>query len=190
MSVLPQIRNLVLPLPVTLVTCRARRGDPASDNIIPLSWVGIVEYKPHMLNICIGAQKYSARVIGERREFGLGVAPVELMEQVDRCGWTHGARTDKFALTGLTKAAAAKIDAPLIAEGPIGLECRVTQTVDLSTHRMFIAEGLCTHVAEKFLKTDGTPDLGRMNILCYADDVYWALGKRLEELYYTRKKGG
>jgi len=50
---------------------------------------------------------------------------------------------------------------------------------------MFIAEVLCTHVAEKFLKADGTPSLERMNILCYADDVYWSLGKRLEELYYT-----
>ena len=189
MMVLPKVRNLLFPLPVTLVTCRARRGDTAADNIIPLSWVGIVEHKPHSVSICIGTEKYSARVIGRRREFGLCLPPVALMQAVDRCGCTHGDRTDKFAMTGLTKAAAAKIDAPLIAECPVCLECRVTRTVSFSAYRMFIAEVLCTHVSEEFLKKDGSPDLERMNVLCYADDEYWALGKRLEPLYYTRKKG-
>jgi flavin reductase (DIM6/NTAB) family NADH-FMN oxidoreductase RutF len=186
MRILPQVRNLVLPLPVTLVTCRAREGESAADNIIPLSWVGIVDYKPHAVNICIGKRKYSDRLIAERGEFGMCVASVELMESVDRCGCTHGDQTDKFAMTGLTKAAASKIDAPLIAECPICLECRVTRTVDLDTHRMFIAEVLCTHVREELLKADGSPDLERMNILCYADDEYWALGRRLQKLYYTR----
>jgi len=190
MSVLPDIRNLVFPLPVALVTCRARRGGAAADNIIPLSWVGILDYQPHTVSISIGKQKYSARVIGESKEFGLCVAPVELMEAVDRCGYAHGDLTDKFAMTGLTKAAAVKIDAPLIADCPVCLECRVTQTVELSTHRMFVAEVLCTHVVEKFIKEDGSPDLERMNVLCYADDMYWALGKRLQTLYYTRTQGG
>lgn len=190
MNVLPNIRNLVFPLPVALVTCRARRDGSAADNIIPLSWVGILDHQPHTVSISIGKHKYSARVIGERKEFGLCVASVELMESVDRCGYAHGDRTDKFAMTGLTKAAAVKVDAPLIAECPVCLECRVTQTVELSTHRMFVAEVLCTHVADEFIKADGSPDLERMNVLCYADDMYWALGKKLQTLYYTRTPGG
>jgi flavin reductase (DIM6/NTAB) family NADH-FMN oxidoreductase RutF len=190
MSVLPDIRNLVFPLPVALVTCRARRDGAAADNIIPLSWVGILDHQPHTVSISIGKQKYSARVIGESKEFGLCVASVELMASVDRCGYAHGDRTDKFAMTGLTKAAAVKIDAPLIAECPVCLECRVTQAVELGTHRMFVAEVLCTHVAEEFIDTDGSPDLQRMNVLCYADDKYWALGKKLQTLYYTRSTSG
>jgi len=190
MAVLPQVRNLLFPLPVTLVTCRARKGDPAADNIIPLSWVGILDHAPHTVSISIGKQKHSARVIGERGEFGLCVASVELMKQVDRCGHTHGDRTDKFAMTGLTKVAPVKIDAPLIAECPVGLECRVTQTIDLATHRVFVAEVLCTHVADTALGPDGSPDLERMHALCYADGTYWALGKPLKPLYYTRNREG
>ena len=189
MAVLPHVRNLVFPLPVTLVTCRARPGDASADNIIPLSWVGILDHDPHTVSISIGKQKYSDRVIGQRGEFALCVAPVELMERVDRCGHTHGDRTDKFAMTGLTKMKATTIDAPLIAECPVCLECRVTQAVDLATHRMFIAEVLCAHVPERFLAPDGSPDLERMNALCYADGAYWTLGKRLKPLYYTRQKG-
>lgn len=189
MTVLPQVRNLVFPLPVTLVTCRARRGEAGSDNIIPLSWVGIADHAPHTVTVSIGKQKYSARVIGERAEFGLCLAPVELMEQVDHCGHTHGDRVDKFKLTGLTKAAATRIDAPLIAECPVCLECRLSRTVDLDTHRMFFAEVVATHVPGRYLAADGSPQLERMNVLCFADGAYWALGKRLEPLYYTRNKG-
>ncbi len=49
-------------------------------------------------------------------------------------------------------------------------------------------EVLCTHVPEKFLRQGGGPELERMHALCYADGTYWALGKPLEPLYYTRPK--
>lgn len=186
MTVLPEVRNLVLPLPVTLTTCRARKGDASSDNIIPLSWVGIADYQPDMVHISIGTEKYSARVIAERKEFGLCIATEQLIEAVDRCGYAHGNETDKFKMTGLTKTPAREIDAVLIGECPIGLECRVTSTVELKTHTMFIAEVLCTHVQEGYLDGDGTPELGRMNVLCYADGRYWALGREINRLYYTK----
>lgn len=186
MTVLKEVRNLVLPLPVTLTTCRARKGDESSDNIIPLSWVGIGDYQPHMVHISIGTDKYSARVIADRKEFGLCIASEQLIAEVDRCGYAHGNETDKFKMTGLTKTPARMIDAVLIGECPIGLECRVTASVELKTHTMFIAEVLCTHVQEHYLDGDGTPDLERMNILCYADGRYWALGREINSLYYTK----
>ncbi len=76
MALTKKIQNLILPLPVTLATHRAKKGDESTDNIIALSWVGIVEYHPHMVNIVIGKGKYSARTIAERKEFGLCIAPV------------------------------------------------------------------------------------------------------------------
>lgn len=189
MTVLPEARSLVLPLPVTLVTCRARPGDAATDNIIPLSWVGIVDYDPQTVSLSIGKNKYSAGVIAARREFGLCIAPVHLMEAVDRCGHTHGDRTDKFAMTGLTRVAAHRIDASIIAECPVCLECRVGKVVELPTHRLYIAEVLCTHVADDLLTEDGV-DMARSKILCYGDNTYWELGKRLQALYYTRPSEG
>jgi flavin reductase (DIM6/NTAB) family NADH-FMN oxidoreductase RutF len=51
MALTKKIQNLILPLPVTLATHRAKKGDESTDNIIALSWVGIVEHHPHMVNI-------------------------------------------------------------------------------------------------------------------------------------------
>jgi flavin reductase (DIM6/NTAB) family NADH-FMN oxidoreductase RutF len=185
---LKKIQNLMLPLPVSLVTCRYKNGDESTDNIIPLSWVGIVEYKPHLVNIVIGKGKYSARIIEKTREFGISIATVDMMEKVDICGCTHGDRVDKFKLTGLTKVAAEKIDVSLIKECPICIECIVEKVITLEMHEMFIGKVLATHISDKYLLEDEEPDIKKMDILCYVNDQYWSLGKRLEHLYYSKKK--
>jgi flavin reductase (DIM6/NTAB) family NADH-FMN oxidoreductase RutF len=187
MTLLKKIKNLILPLPVTLVTHRAKKGDESTDNIIALSWVGIVESHPHMVNIVIGKGKYSAGIIAERKEFGLCVAPVELMEQVDKCGYTHGTKVDKFKMAGFTKMPAVKIDVSLITQCPICLECSVTDIIQMKTHDMFIAEVVATHIAPIFLNEKEEPDLSKMHILCFANNRYWAMGEKLQDLHYSKK---
>jgi len=185
---LKKIQNLMLPLPVSLVTCRGKKGDESTDNIIPLSWVGIVEYQPHLVNIVIGKGKHSARIIEKTREFGICIATVDMMEKVDICGYTHGDKVDKFKLTGLTKVTAEKIDVSLIKECPICMECIVEKVITLEMHEMFIGKVLATHINDKYLLEDEEPDIKKMDILCYVNDQYWSLGKRLENLYYSKKK--
>jgi flavin reductase (DIM6/NTAB) family NADH-FMN oxidoreductase RutF len=187
MVALKKIQNLLFPLPVTLTTCRAKKGDESTDNIIPLSWVGIVEYRPHLVNIVIGKGKYSASVIEKTGEFGICIATVGMMKQVDMCGYSHGDKVDKFKLTNLTKFHAEKIDVSLIKECPVCMECVVEKKVPFETHEMFIGKVLQTHIGNDFIKDDEEPDINKMNILCYANDQYWALGKKLEDLYYTKK---
>ena len=187
MTRIEKIRNLVLPLPVTLTTCRAKKNDPLTDNIIPLSWVGIVEYRPHMVNITIGKNKYSANIIRDRKEFGLCIATVEMMEIVDKCGYSHGDKVDKFKMSGLKKFNADIIDAPLIEECPICLECKVNESVVLETHEVFVAEVVATHINQKYILKNGEPDIEKMNVLCYADDNYYTLGRKLNPLYYSKK---
>jgi flavin reductase (DIM6/NTAB) family NADH-FMN oxidoreductase RutF len=187
---LKKIQNLMLPLPVSLVTCRGKKGDESTDNIISLSWVGIVEYQPHLVNIVIGKGKYSAKIIEKTREFGICIATVDMMEKVDICGYTHGDKVDKFKITGLTKVNAEKIDVSLIKECPICMECIVEKVIILKTHEMFIGKVLATHINDKYLLEGEEPDIKKMDILCYVNDQYWSLGKRLENLYYSKNKIG
>jgi flavin reductase (DIM6/NTAB) family NADH-FMN oxidoreductase RutF len=189
LATLKKIQNLMLPLPVTLVTCRSKKKDESTDNIIPLAWVGIVEYRPHMINIVIGKGKHSARIIEKTREFGICIATVDMMEKVDMCGYTHGDKVDKFKMTGLTKFAAQNIDVSLIKECPVCMECIVEkEVISFETHDMFIGKVLVTHVSDKYLLDGEEPDIKKMDILCYANDQYWSLGKSLESLYYSKNK--
>jgi flavin reductase (DIM6/NTAB) family NADH-FMN oxidoreductase RutF len=188
MAALKKIQNLMLPLPVTLTTCRAKKGDEKTDNIISLSWVGIVEYRPHMVNLVVGKGKYSSDIIKRTGEFGICIATTAIMEQVDVCGSTHGDKIDKFKLTNLTKFPAGKIDVSLIKECPICMEASVEKVIQMESHEMFIGKILMTHVDSKMIIDGEELDIQKMNILCYANDQYFALGKKLEDLYYTKRK--
>lgn len=178
----------MLPLPVTLVTCRSKKENESTDNIIPLAWVGIVEHHPQLISIIIGKGKYSARTIEKTREFGIGLATVDMMEKVDSCGHTHGDKVDKFKMTGFTKVAAQKIDVSLIKECPICMECVVEKVIPFEMHEMFIGKILATHINDKYLLDGEEPDIKKMDILCYVNDQYWSLGKKLENLGYSKNK--
>jgi flavin reductase (DIM6/NTAB) family NADH-FMN oxidoreductase RutF len=60
--------------------------------------------------------------------------------QVVGCGNSSGRDLDKFAHFGLTRASAALVDAPLIAECYANLECRVIDTRLKNRYNFFVLE--------------------------------------------------
>ncbi len=60
---------------------------------------------------------------------------------------TDQPHADKFALAGLTPVPGAKVKAPLIAECPVNIECRVHSKLELPTHDWIVGEPLACHTA-------------------------------------------
>lgn len=188
MKVLEKIQNLTFPIPVALIVCRGEKEDKSTDNIIPVSWTGILEFKPyHMVYISIGNGKHSVKIIEKTQEFGICIATVDIMEKVDICGHTHGDKVDKFKLVNFTKFSAEKINVSLIKECPISMECIVSEIIQVELHKMFIGKIVKTHVNEKYLLENEEPDFKKMNILCNINDQYWTIGEKLQNLFYTKK---
>lgn len=188
MITLERPKNFVGPLPVLLVTVRAKKDDISTDNIIAISWAGIVDSNPHLVNINISRDKYSANIISKNKEFGICIPQAKNIEEVDRCGSVHGDKVDKFRLTGLNRFSAQKIDVSLIKECPICMECVLSDIINFKSHDMFIGEIVNTHIDEEFLSKDGSPMLEKMDMLCYLDNRYWDLGQKRAKLFYTKRK--
>lgn len=183
---LKKIKNFLAPLPVVLVTMRSKEKENVSDNIIPISWTGIVEHAPHMLNINISRGKYSAKVIKKSKEFAVCIPGTEYIEQVDICGTTHGDRIDKFELTGFEKFEATEIDAPLIKQCPLNMECILEDVISFKSHDMFIGKIVATHIDEDYMDSGGEPDYRKIDLLCYVNGYYWSMGEKKEKLYFTK----
>ena len=58
---------------------------------------------------------------------------------------------DKFREMGLTAVPSEKVAAPLIAESPVNIECRVRQVLPLGTHDMFVAEVVGVQADEAYI---------------------------------------
>ncbi len=162
-------QTMLFPLPAVMVSCQKKGEKP---NIITLAWVGVVCSEPPMVGIAIRKNRFSFDIIKESKEFVINVPRGGLLKATDFCGTTSGKDVDKFAECGLTPVKGSKVNAPLIEECPVNLECVVRQMPDLGSHYLFIGEIVATHVDTEYLDEKGEPDVGKMCLFCYCPKAH------------------
>lgn len=177
--------NLLYPLPAVLVTCRDRQGH---DNVLTVAWTGTVCSDPVMLYISVRPERYSYPMIKETGEFVVNLTTQDLLRATDYCGVRSGKDEDKFQAAGLTKGEAEKINAPIIMESPVNLECKVKEVVPLGSHDMFLAEVVNVQVSESCLDENGTLQLASAEPLVYSHGKYYAMGQQLGTFGYSVRK--
>lgn len=168
--------NMLYPVPAAMVSMADKEG---RDNIITVAWTGTICSDPAMLYISVRPERYSYHMIRETGEFVVNLTTASLAWATDYCGVKSGRDVDKWKETGLTRAAASKVKAPLIAQCPVNLECRVTEVKELGSHHMFLAEVVAVDVDEAYMDEKGTFHLNRAGLMAYSHGRYMALGKEL-----------
>jgi flavin reductase (DIM6/NTAB) family NADH-FMN oxidoreductase RutF len=135
------------PMPAALVTSQPREGRP---NVMGIGYVGFACFRPPVVCLGINTARYSGRVIKETGECVIALPRREHVLNLDYCGFVSGEHVDKFGAVQLTPKAATRVKAPLVAECPVNLECRLLQTIPLGSHDLCVAEVLVAHVDEVF----------------------------------------
>ena len=180
--------NMLNPVPAVMVTCRDENGRP---NVMTAAWAGTVCSDPVMVSVSIRKERYSHDIIAKSGEFVICTTNRKLAKVTDFVGVRSGRDLDKFALENelhLTRAKAKHVNAPLIAESPVCLECKVTQILELGSHDMFIAEVLSTDIDDAYLDENGRLDLRKADLIAYSHGEYYALGELLGKFGYSVKK--
>ena len=140
--------TMLYPAPVVMVSC----GDKKENfNIITVAWTGTVNSEPAMAYASIRPSRYSHQIIKRTGEFVINLATKRLAFATDYCGVKSGRETNKFFHLKLTTEKAEHVKAPLIAESPVNIECRVTDIVSLGSHDMFLAKVLAIHADKKLI---------------------------------------
>lgn len=169
-------QGFIYPMPVTLVGADLESGP----NFMTISWINRVESRPPQIMCALNKVHATNEGIRQHREFSVNLPSVDQLAVTDWCGL-------KSAHRGVDKAAPFTIErrtlshAPLIAECPLCLECRVTQVIDLGIHELFVAELVATWTERRFLDGEGRPDIRRMRLftLTMPDNRYWAVGEQV-----------
>lgn len=166
----------LLPNPVVLVSVAGGAGD---GNFLTIAWAGTVCSSPPMLSVAVRPSRYSYDLVNVTREFVVNVPDAAQLEGVDVAGVWSGREHDKFAELGFTALPAAKVDAPLIAECPVNIECVVRHQLRLGSHDLFIAEVVATHYDEGVLDTRGRLKANALHPVTLVGGEYWSLGERI-----------
>lgn len=178
--------TLIYPLPAILVSCGSSHEDY---NLLTASWVGTICSQPPMCYVSIRPERHSHSIIKETGEFGLNLTTVKMARETDWCGVRSGRDYNKFEETGLTIEPAKEIKAPLIAESPISIECKVSQIIPLGSHDMFMANVVNIRANEQYIDPQtGSFDMEKADLLVYSHGEYFSIGDFIGYFGWSVKK--
>lgn len=140
------------PQPVFILAAYGKDGTP---NAMNAAWGGISE--ENEISLCISAGHKTTEDLLARGAFTVSMGDAEHVTACDYLGLVSGNTVpDKLARAGLHTTPSAFVDAPLIDELSVALECRL-KSYDLETCRL-VGEIVNVSVDERVLDKDGKPD--------------------------------
>lgn len=175
---------MLYPLPPVMVSC----GTMEKSNIITAAWTGTVNSEPPMAYVSVRPERYSYAMIKDSGEFVINLTTERLARAADLCGVKSGRDVQKFRLCRLTPAPASAVSAPVIAESPVNIECRVEQRLALGSHDMFLAKVVAVNVDESLLDAKGVLHMERAGLVAYVHGRYRALGRELGKFGFSVHK--
>ena len=176
--------TLLGALPAVMVSC----GDMEHPNIITVAWTGIICSQPPMTYISVRPERHSHHLIKEAGAFVINLTPTSMVRECDYCGIYTGAKVDKFKECGFDAVLSPTVNAPMIAQAPVSLSCRVKEVVSLGSHDMFIADIVGISASEALLDEKGKLHLERANLVAYAHGDYFDLGNRIGNFGFSVAK--
>ena len=150
------LTGLVIPRPIGWIGTRAGDGKL---NLAPFSFFNAVSSEPPIVLFSAGRHsdrpKDSVAFAEESGVFTVNLVSEDLAAAMNQSSGTYAPDEDEFAIAGLTPVMGTLVDAPMVAESPANLECRVLNVIDIGIEtRMVLGEVVMIHVREDAL--DGT----------------------------------
>ncbi len=174
--------GFINPRPIALV---ATRGADGSQNLAPYSFYNMVSANPPVVIVCPtvnrhGKHKDTYHNIEQTREFVVATVSTELGAKMVACAGLYPYGQSEFTLCGLTPASATKVQAPLVKEAPVNIECRLREIKLLGdggpgSGNVIFGDIVAIHADDRILDDNGVPDphklhtVGRLGGSWYAD---------------------
>jgi flavin reductase (DIM6/NTAB) family NADH-FMN oxidoreductase RutF len=175
--------TMLYPLPVVMVSCGE---SPEKYNIITIAWTGIVNTNPPMCYISVRKSRHSHALIKEAGGFVINLTNKDIVKATDWCGVRSGKDYDKFKEMKLTAIPADIVNAPMIAESPINLECKIHSITELGSHDMFLAEIVSVHGDSQYIdKETGEFHLAAAELITYSHGKYYSVAKKLGKFGFS-----
>ena len=176
----------MLPQPVLILGTYNADG---SANAMNAAWGGQWDAKEVMISM--GAHATTEN-LARCPEFTVAFATRDTMVAADFVGIVSAKNDpEKMQKTGWKVQKAENVDAPVFADFPMTLECRILRKIDESEEGYYIvAEIVNVLVNEDFLAEDGKPDVEKMHLIVY-DPIhhgYIELGSRVGNAFSDGKQ--
>ena len=166
------VKNWLFPMPVLMIGTYDAEGTP---DMMNAAWGGISF--DDQITICIDTAHKTWANIASRKAFTVAFGTAETAVSCDYLGIVSGNDTPgKVAKSGFTPVKSAFVDAPVMAELPLVLECVL---VSMNAENCNVVGKIVNCAVEESVLTDGKPDVAKMKPLCFdpCQHVYRLMGE-------------
>lgn len=152
----------VQPLPQTIVSCRDKDG---KNNALVVGFVANVSLDPVMVMVGITPARYSHHIVKESGYFVINFPKKSYKKEYGYLGSASGRDEDKFAKADIKWEDATYVDAPILTDCPVSIECSVVDSTMPGTHELFIGKVEAIHVDEEYLDANGNILWDKMDLM-------------------------
>jgi len=172
-------KEMLYPMPVFIIGTYNEDGTP---NAMNAAWGGVTE--DAQLTICVEAGHKTAENLQKRKAFTVSMGTVDYVVACDYVGIVSGNKVpDKFAKAGFHATKSEFVDAPLIDELPMALECEV---ISYDPERcLLVGRVINVCVDEAYLDADGKVNVAKLQPITF-DPVhhkYLVLGESVGQAF-------
>ena len=166
----------VYPAPVLIVGTYGKDGKP---NAMNAAWGG--QCGPRHVSLSLSAHATTDAIVANR-VFTVGIADRANVVPADYVGIVSANKEpDKIAKAGWTVERGERVDAPVIQELPVTMECEAVSISEEFGETRVVGEVVATHVDERFLTEDGKISYDGMDAIAFVSGGlgYHVVGERV-----------
>lgn len=165
----------LFPQSVFIVASYDENGVPNAMNV---AWSG--ECTRNEIAINIGNHKTTENILA-KGAFTVAPADRAHVVEADYFGMATGHKVNKAQASGLTFVKSQFVDAPVIEEFPLTMECKVKDVQEWGGEKRFIGEIVNTRVDDSILDDEGRVDFGKFEPIVYDSTrrIYRVVGEEV-----------
>ena len=165
-------QTFMYPMPVLIIASYGSDGAPDAMNA---AWGGI--HDTNQIGICLSPEHKTVKNILDRKAFSVSMADAAHVAACDYVGIVSGNKEPaKVQKAGFTVTKSEIVDAPVINELPMALECKLVSYDENSGYMVADIVNVC---ADESVLTDGKIDPSKLNPITYdpVNHTYIKLGE-------------
>ena len=177
-------RSMMFPAPAVVASAYDENGKA---DACTLAFATMCSHHPPAVMIAINTtlKRKTLKSILYSKEFCIGFPSIEHVAQTDYLGIASGYDTDKLEDVGFTFKEGEFVNAPLINEYKISLECKLIHTAEVGSHTQLTGEIVNVQADEDVLEEKGKISYEKLDPLGYEDVThrYFRVGEEIAKAF-------
>ena len=148
--------------PNVLVSCRNAKGE---NNALAVAYCCNCSFDPPMVMVGIVPSRHSYAMVKESGCFVVNLVPKAYRDTYMYLGSRSGRDEDKLKAQNVRLAEGEKVNAPILSDCPVNIECTVVDSIRTGSHEMFVGKIEAVHADTEVLNEKGEIDFSKLDLL-------------------------